>query len=71
MSKKKRPTLAEQLLAAVEGNDLTIKAIADRSGIPQPVLCRFANRTRTINLETADKLARFFDMRLTKPVQPS
>ena len=67
----KRPTLSEQLLAAVEDSDLTIKAIADRSGIPQPVLCRFANGTRSITLETANKLTRFFSMRLSEPVQPS
>ncbi|MCH8921645.1 MAG: helix-turn-helix transcriptional regulator [Planctomycetes bacterium] len=70
MSKKKRPTLAEQLLTAVQDCDLTINAIAVRCGIPQPVLCRFANGTRTISLETADKLSEFFSMRLTKPVQP-
>ena len=71
MSKTKRPTLADQLLAAVEASDLTINAIAVRCNVPQPVLCRFANGTRSISFETADKLARFFDMRLTKPVQPS
>ena len=70
MNKKKRPALSEQLLAAVEESDLTINAIAVRCKIPQPVLCRFANGTRSISFETADKLARFFSMRLTKPVQP-
>lgn len=67
---KKTPTISEQLLQAIEDCDLSVQAIARGSEIAQPILCRFANGTRSINIETANKLARFFEMRLTKPVQP-
>ena len=71
MSKKKRTTLAEQLIAAVRASDLSMTAIADRCGMSQPTLTRFVNGQRDLTLTTADKLTAFFSMRLTKAVQPT
>ena len=72
--------LSDQLRKAVDDCELTIHAIAERTGIPQPVLYRWYHgekqpdgsyRHRSLRLDTADKLAEFFKMRLTKPRQPS
>ena len=70
MRKKAPSTLSKQLLAAVQDSGMAVNAIAVRCGVAQPILCRWVNGQRTISLETASKLAGFFSMRLTKPVQP-
>ena len=66
-----KPSLAEALRAAVLDSGLSINAIAARSGVPQPVLQRFASGQRdNIRLDTASKLAEFFGMHLTTPKAP-
>ena len=70
MNKAKRSTLAEQLLAAIEGSGMSVRAIAAGSGLNQPTLSRFVNHTRDLSLTTGDKLAEFFSMRLTRPIKP-
>lgn len=70
MSKSKRETLAEQFQKAIRDSGLSINAIANGAGIPQPVLSRFVNDQRDLTLRTADKLAEFFSMRLTAPKRP-
>ena len=50
---------------------MTINALAVAAGIPEPVLHRFVSGDReNIRLDTADKLCRFFGVRLTTPKQP-
>jgi plasmid maintenance system antidote protein VapI len=58
------PTLADQLRKAIKASGKTVNAIAVESGVPQPVLHRFAKGDRDLTLETADKLARHFDLEL-------
>jgi len=66
------PTMADQLRAAVQGSGLSVYEIAKRTGIPQPVLQRFVSGVRdNIRLDTADKLAALFSMRLTEPRNPA
>ncbi len=69
--KKKRQTLTDQLRAAVRDSGLSINHIANGAYIPQPVLQRFASGDRdNLRLDTADKLAAYFGMRLTTPRRP-
>ncbi len=60
-------TLTDQLIDAIEGSGATLYRVAKDSGVPCAVLQRFVIRERGITLKTADKLAAYFGMRLTKP----
>jgi len=71
MSKKKRESMTDQLRNAVRDSGLSINHIAIGAGIPQPVLQRFISGEReNIRLDTADRLAAYFGMRLTKACKP-
>jgi plasmid maintenance system antidote protein VapI len=64
-------TLTDQLKDAVAESGLSVYEIAKATGIPQPVLHRFVAGDRpTIRLDTAEKLATYFAMRLTVPKRP-
>ena len=54
----------EQLLEAIESQELSINALAKAAGVPQASLQRFHARTRDITLETAAKLAAYFGLEL-------
>lgn len=60
-----RLAMSDQLRKRIERCPLTVNAIAVESGIPQPVLYRFAKGERDLTLSTAEKLIRFFDLILT------
>jgi DNA-binding Xre family transcriptional regulator len=63
--------LAEQLRGMITESGLTTNALAVAAGIPEPVLHRFLSGVReNIRLDTADKLCRFFGVRLTAPRWP-
>ena len=64
-------SLTNQLLAAIKNSGVTLYRIAKDSGVPYVVLHRFARGERQIKLETADKLADYFGMRLTEPKRVS
>ena len=59
-------TLTEQLREMIQDYG-TVYAVARDSGINQAVLQRFVTGERDMYLSTADKLAEFFEVRLTKP----
>ena len=60
--------LAKQLRGMIANSGMTINALAVAAGIPEPVLHRFVLGVReNIRLDTADKLCRFFGVRLTAP----
>ncbi len=63
-------SITSQLLEAIEKSGLTLYRIAKDSQTPYAVLRRFVNGERGIKLETADRLAELFSMRLTKPKRP-
>ncbi len=73
MSKRKKTaaeetTLTAQLREMIEQSGMTVNALAVASDIAEPVLHRFYAGTRAnIRLDTADKLCRFFGVRLTAP----
>jgi len=62
--------LQDQLRQAVEDSGLTLYRIAKDSGIAYQVLHRFARGERDLTLETASRLADYFEMRLTRPKRP-
>ena len=57
-------TMAEQLRKAIQDSGKTVNAIAVESGIPQPVLHRFASGDRDLKLATAQKLVEYFGLEL-------
>lgn len=63
----KSEKLSDQLRGAVSDSGLSVNAVARIAGIPQPVLSRFMSNERGLSLESAEKLAHAFSMRLTKP----
>lgn len=71
MSKRKTkptPDLADQIKAAIQASGLSVYEIAKGSGVPQPVLQRFVSgQQANIRLDTASKLAAYFNMRFTTP----
>jgi plasmid maintenance system antidote protein VapI len=64
-------TLTNQLIDAIENSGATIYRVAKDSGIPCAIIQRFVTRERGMTLETADKLAAYFGMKLTKPKRVS
>lgn len=60
-------SLTDQLQDAIHSSELTLYRIAIDAGVPYAVLYRFAHGERDIKLKTADRLAEYFGMRLTRP----
>ena len=60
-------SLTSQLREAIADSGLTVYRIAKDTEAPYAAIYRFATEQRNINLETADKLAEFFGMHLTRP----
>jgi plasmid maintenance system antidote protein VapI len=56
--------MAETLRKAIAKSGRTVGAIAVDAKIPQPVLHRFYKGERGLNLDTAEKLARYFNLEL-------
>jgi hypothetical protein len=60
-------SLTAQLQDAIAQSGATLYRIAKDSGLSYDAVYRFAYKQRGLTLESADKLAAFFEMRLTKP----
>jgi transcriptional regulator with XRE-family HTH domain len=58
-----RETLSEQLRRAIRARGMSLSALAEESGVDRAVLSRFAAGTRTITIETADRLAAVLRLR--------
>jgi plasmid maintenance system antidote protein VapI len=67
---KKQADLREQLKAAIAESGLTTHAVAQGCGVAHPILYRFVMGQRDIKLETACKLAAYFQMTMTPPKTP-
>ena len=67
MTTTDQKSLADQLRAAIDGCEWSLNSIARETGIPQPNLHRFLAGKYDVSLATADKIAKYFGMRLTKP----
>lgn len=57
--------IRDELLSAIMASGKTVKMVAIEAGVPQPVLSRFVRGERDIRLDTAEKLAEHFGLRLT------
>jgi plasmid maintenance system antidote protein VapI len=60
-------SLTAQLRRAIKTSGVSVYRIAKDSRIPWAVVYRFAAGKRQIKLDTADKLAAYFGMKLTAP----
>ena len=56
--------LENQIRVAIRRSGLSVYRLAKDSGVSQPVLCRFVNGTRGINLTTASKLVEILGLEL-------
>jgi plasmid maintenance system antidote protein VapI len=63
-------SLTEQLHKAIHDSGLSLYAVAKATHTPYAAIHGFANRHRNIKLETADRLAELFGMKLTAPKCP-
>ena len=62
--------LATQLLGMIAETELSVNALAQASGVSQPVLSRIVSGARdNVRLDTADKLCEYFGVRLTAPTR--
>ena len=57
-------TISDQLRKAIAETGMTQAALAKSSGISQSMLARFING-KGVHVETADKLAAYFNLELT------
>jgi plasmid maintenance system antidote protein VapI len=63
-------SLTDQLRKAIHDSGLSLYMVAKATHTPYAVIHGFANEHRNVKLETADKLAELFGMRLTAPKRP-
>lgn len=63
-------SLTEQLRKAIHDSGLSLYRVAKATHTPYAAIHGFANRHRNIKLETADRLAELFGMKLTPPKCP-
>ena len=63
-------SLTDQLRKAIDDSGLSLYAVAKATHTPYAVIHGFANGHRDIKLETADKLAELFKMKLTAAKRP-
>ena len=59
-------SLTSQLREAIADSGLSLYRIAKDTQTSYAAIYRFASEERGVNLETADRLAEFFGMRLTR-----
>ncbi len=59
-------SISSDLARAVESSGVSLYRISVDAGVAYATVHRFAHGERRINIETADKLAAYFGMKLTK-----
>ncbi|TWU33805.1 helix-turn-helix domain-containing protein [Novipirellula artificiosorum] len=62
--KKKRKTIAEQLIEAIETSELSRYRLSLMTGISQSALSQFVNRTRDLSLGNAEKICEILKLDL-------
>ncbi len=63
-------SLTDQLRQAIHESGLSLYRVAKATHTPYAVIHGFANGHRDIKLETSDRLADVFKMKLTAPKRP-
>ena len=64
MTRKKAQSLADQLRQAIADSGKSRYAISKATGVPQSVLSKFVHGQPGLDLETIERLAAYFGMRL-------
>jgi plasmid maintenance system antidote protein VapI len=59
-----RRTLAESIKEAVRNTGKSVNAVANASGVSQPVLQRFVSGKRSLALNTAERLCAYLGLEL-------
>lgn len=67
---KKQTTITEQVIAAIESAEISRYEIAKQTGVSQAALSRFVNGTRSLTIESLDKLAECLGIRLVVEKKP-
>ena len=60
--------ITDKLRQTIRASGQSLNSIAVQSGVPNPVVWRFANEQQGLSLVSADKLATYFGLEL-QPVQ--
>ena len=63
-------SIADAIREAAESSGKSWYEIAKKSGVNYAAIHRFLSGESDIRLSTADKLAEYFGMRMTKPKKP-
>ena len=67
MGKKKRPkTMTELLKKSILDSGMSFKALERETGVLRQTLMKFVADEQTIRLDTADRLAAYFDLKISK-----
>ncbi len=59
-------TIAQLLKEALAGVE-SVRAVSRATGIAQPSLARFLSGKQSLHLDSADKLVRFFGIKIVRP----
>ena len=59
-------TLSDALLEAITESDLSFKALERETGVLRQTLMKFAAEKQTIRLDSADILADYFEIQITR-----
>lgn len=64
--RKKHLTITVALRQAINDSELSFKALERETGVVRQSLMKFARGERSLRLDMADKLAKFFGLEITK-----
>ncbi len=67
--RKRYETMTEAISDAIEESELSFKALERETGVLRQSLMRFAEGEQSLRLDIADKLAKFFDIEITRKVK--
>ena len=67
--RKKEDTMTEVLRDAITNSGVTLAELGRQTGVFRQTLTLFVRGEQTIELETADKLAAYFGIRVVRPKQ--
>jgi len=64
--RKKHRTITETLRQAICDSELSFKALERETGVVRQSLMKFARGERSLRLDMADRLAKYFDLEVTQ-----
>lgn len=66
-----KSNIGKHLRRLITESGLSVRKVALRSCVPQPVLHRFVKGERTITIDTADKLLNYFKCHIAENEDPT